>query len=85
MKPYNWHEALTNGLLAFLACLFAKFPAMAACVASVTACDNMEMPSGVDFKHALLTCGTVLIAVEVRYVWRYLQQFADYPDGMIKK
>lgn len=87
MKPYNWHEAITNGLLAFLACLGAKFPALAACVVSATACDAMAMPSMMELKHALITCSSVLGAVEVRYVWRYLKQFEDYPEDlrMIKK
>lgn len=85
MKPYNWHEAATNGLLVFLACFTAKFPILAACMASAAACESMTMPNGADLKHALITCGTVLVAVEIRYVYRYLQQFADYPDSTIKK
>jgi hypothetical protein len=70
MKPYIWKKALANAALVFIGCLLARIPAG----------DTLTVISWAELKHVAITCGTITIFAELRYIYAFLSQWGDTPN-----
>jgi hypothetical protein len=71
LVTYQWRKALANAMLVFLGCFLSKIPAG----------DSFTW-NWMELKHLLITCGTITLFAELRYIYSALQKWADGPpDG----